>query len=60
MKIFIFYGLYSKAKQDEGAAGTLHVIVAEGNYVAIGEPFANSFMSSPRCLRVHVDTFLGL
>ena len=49
--MFIFCGLYSKAKQDEGKAGTLHVVVVEGNYVAIGEPSANSFMSSPTALR---------
>ena len=27
------------------------MVVVEGNYVAIGEPFANSFMSSPAALR---------
>ena len=47
--MFTFCGLYSKAKQDEGAAGTLHVVVAEGNYVAFGKPFANSFMSFRSC-----------
>ena len=45
--MFIFCGLYSKAKQDEGKAGTLHVVVVEGNYVALGEPSAKSFMSPP-------------
>ena len=27
-----FSGLYFKAKQDERAAGTVHVVVVEGNY----------------------------
>ena len=45
--MFIFCGLYFKAKQDEGKAGTLHVVVVEGNYVALGEPSAKSFMSPP-------------
>ena len=38
--MLIFCGLYSKAKQDEGMAGTLHVVVAEGNWRAFCQLFS--------------------
>ena len=49
--MFIFCGLYSKAKQDEGMAGTLHVVVAEGNWRA----FCKLFYVIPSLLYVSVD-----
>ena len=61
--MFIFCGLYSKAKQDKGVAGTLHVVVVEGNYAAIGEPSGELFHVIPRCctfLSIFTKLFLVL
>ena len=50
--MFIFCGLYSKAKQDEGMAGTLHVVVAEGNWRTFCQLFHKII---PSLLYVSVD-----
>ena len=70
--MFIFCGLYSKAKQDKGMAGTLDVVVAEGNWRAFFQLFhvilsllyvsvdLHQVVLSPTPPGSHINTFLGL
>ena len=50
----MFMCLCFVAKQDEGVAGTLHVVVAEGNCCSTWRAFSQLFYVIPLLLTVYV------
>ena len=50
----MFMFLCFVANQEEGVAGTLHVVVAEGNYCSTWRAFSQLFYAIPLMLTVYV------